>query len=73
MKKLTHEEARLVLAKAFKDTEKYTGLRMGQAIWNLMPAQIALSDIEHPSHAEWYNSADSAWCIKRFFNDLVEK
>ena len=71
MKKLTYEQASLILAMAFQDVEKFPTMRMGQAIWNLLPIELASSDLSHPSHDKWFNSKERAWCITRFFRDLV--
>lgn len=70
--KLSATEADKIVAKAYHDSGNCPTYRMGQALWNLLPRDIADRDFEREDHQKWYQSEDKEYCIQRFYELMVD-
>lgn len=73
MNKLTIAEAHKITLQAQQQVALTPTYRLGQAIWNLLPKELAEYDQQNnPDHYKFYNSLDMIYCIKYTWENLVE-
>ena len=67
-----HTEALSLIIKAHKQVVDTPTYRMGQALYNLLPNDVAEASKKLPYHANWYESNDRTLCIKYFYDHFVK-
>lgn len=70
--KLTRKESDLYMLQAIKDvTESHGTLRLGQALWNVLPK--AVTDPHHGTNKDFFYWIDDYEVLKTFTKHFVEK
>jgi len=69
---LPHDEVFTIFTTAKNQVSENNGYRFGQALWNLLPTDLAIHDLENtPEHYKFYNSNDEQFCIEYFLKNYT--
>lgn len=73
MNKLTVAQGIEIIKQAQQQVKATPTYRLGQAIWNLLPSDLAEYDQQHNiDHHKFYNSLDNEYCLKYTWENLIE-
>lgn len=72
-KKLSITESIAIVTKAQRMVGHTPGYRIGQAIYNLLPSNLADYDrLNNPEHPRFYNTISTTYALEYFYKNLVE-
>jgi hypothetical protein len=69
----TANDTNIVMMKCLKEVADNPGYRLGQALWNSLPNDVANFDREtNPDHYKFYNTLDDDFAKVYFYSNFMQ-